>query len=401
MNILVLAQQFFPDSVGGSARVAFEQSRELVKRGFSVTAIVPKRNIKSKNKETIEGVKVRRYGTGRMHPFGQSFVDVTQSAQVIKEVVEEIKPIAVIIHQPTIGHAYTKKFDEAPVIYMFHASVPKEVKFQGITGKGGWKKIFGWAFVKWLEDIEESTLRQSDRVLVLSEYSKKLVNRIYSFTTKKTVQIPTGVDANRFKPIKAKKIVRSILGIPEDMLVLLTVRRLVPRMGLKNLIKAIKPLAKDFPELKLYIVGAGPLKESLEKTIKRAKLEDTVTLTGRVKEDDLHMFYQAADCFILSTRAYEGLGIATLEALASGLPVLGTPVGATSEILSKVDKNLLFDSAQPEAMEKGIRWFIKKGMKEKDLEKKARGLVCEQYTWEKAGDALKKIIKEEVKKKKV
>ncbi|MAG11823.1 MAG: hypothetical protein CMI52_03375, partial [Parcubacteria group bacterium] len=158
MNVLVLAQQFFPDSVGGSARVAFEQSRELVKRGFSVTAIIPKRDIKAKQKETIEGVDLRRYGTGRIHPFGQSFVDVTQSSPIIKEVVEEIKPSIVIIHQPTIGHVYTKKFDDTPVIYMFHASVPKEVKFQGITGKGGWKKIFGWAFVKWLEDIEESTL---------------------------------------------------------------------------------------------------------------------------------------------------------------------------------------------------------------------------------------------------
>ncbi len=397
MNILILAQQFFPDSLGGSARVAFEQARELADRGFKVTAVVPKRTPTAKKKETIQGVQVRRYGTGHIHALGQSYVDVTQAADLLADVMKEVQPDAVIIHQPTIGHVYTKRYEGIPVLYMFHASVPKEVKFQGITGKGGWKRIFSWAFIKWLEDIETKTLRRSDRVLVLSEYSKKLVNRIYPFTKKRTLQIPTGIDAKRFIPTKAKNIIRSIIGIPEDRFVLLTVRRLVPRMGLKNFIKAVKQLAPDYPNLKVYIVGDGPLKEPLEKLIKRMDLEDTITLTGRVKEEDLHMFYQASDCFVLSTRAYEGLGIATLEALSSGLPVLGTPVGATSEILSKLDKRLLFDSSQPEAIEKGIRWFIETGVNVKNLPKKARDLVCEEYTWTRAGDTLKKIITDEVK----
>ena len=184
MRVLILAQQFYPDSVGGSARVAFEQSRELASRGYEVTAIVPKRTSSAKKKENISGVMVHRYGTGCIHPFGQSYVDVTQSAELIDEVVADFKPDVAIVHQPTIGHVFTKRHEEIPALYMFHASVPKEVKFQGITGKGGWKKIFGWAFVKWLEEIEHKTIKRSAKVLVLSEYSKKLVNRIYTFTKK-------------------------------------------------------------------------------------------------------------------------------------------------------------------------------------------------------------------------
>lgn len=388
MKILICAQQFFPDSIGGSARVAFEQARELVKNGAEVWAIVPKMSVKAKETEVIDGIHIHRYGTGRSHPLGQSFVDVRYSGSVIEEVVQMQKPDAVIIHQPTIGYVCLKRVPHIPRIYMFHASVAKEVQFQGLTGKGGWKRLFSRVFVKWLNYIETKTIVSAGRVLVLSDYSRRLVTKLLPSVQDKTIRIATGVDTQRFKPVENKKAIRALIGIPEDRIVFLTVRRLVPRMGLENLIRAVQIVAHEYADICVYMVGEGPLFDSLTRRVKKCGLEKNMILTGRVKENDLPMFYQAADCFVLSTRAYEGLGIATLEALSSGLPVLGTPIGATKEILRAVDKRLLLESADPEDIARGMIWFIRQGILEQKLSEKARSFVCETYTWNHAGKKL-------------
>lgn len=80
-----------------------------------------------------------------------------------------------------------------------------------------------------------------------------------------------------------------------------------------------------------------------------------MSFAGLIPEADLASFYQAADCFVLPTRSLEGFGLVTVEALACGTPVLGTPVGATPEILAPLAPELLTDDASPEALARGIR----------------------------------------------
>ncbi len=74
------------------------------------------------------------------------------------------------------------------------------------------------------------------------------------------------------------------------------------------------------------------LRPEVEAEVARLGLGDAVTLTGRIDDNALVRHYQAADLFALPTQAYEGFGMVTLEALACGTPVVGTPVGATPEI---------------------------------------------------------------------
>ena len=71
------------------------------------------------------------------------------------------------------------------------------------------------------------------------------------------------------------------------------------------------------------------------------------------------MYYAAADIFIMPTKFIEGFGIATVEALAAGLPVFGTPVGGTTEILESIDSTLIFKSTDSQAMAEKIEWFLK------------------------------------------
>ena len=84
----------------------------------------------------------------------------------------------------------------------------------------------------------------------------------------------------------------------------------------------------------LALAGTGPERESLETQVATSGLGQHVHLLGRIEEARLPELYRAAHAFVLPTRALEGFGMATAEALASGLPVVATDVGATSDLLA-------------------------------------------------------------------
>ena len=86
--------------------------------------------------------------------------------------------------------------------------------------------------------------------------------------------------------------------------------------------------------------------------------------------------------FILPTKYLEGFGLVTVEALACGTPVLGTPVGATPEIIEKIDKNLLFQDTAPESIAKLIIEYLKSPDLIRNLRTKCRECVLENYSWD-------------------
>ena len=120
---------------------------------------------------------------------------------------------------------------------------------------------------------------------------------------------------------------------------LFTVRNLVPRMGLENLLEAVTMLGEEQRNLLLLIGGEGQLRPRLEELIRSRGLQDSVQLLGFVPEDQLAKYYQASDLVVLPTlRLGKGSGLVTVEAaVACGTPVVGTPVGARFKVLSTVD----------------------------------------------------------------
>ncbi|RMF93415.1 MAG: glycosyltransferase family 1 protein [Candidatus Schekmanbacteria bacterium] len=245
--------------------------------------------------------------------------------------------------------------------------------------------------------MEKYNFRKSSLIRVLSRYTSERLKKFASIDDSKIKIIPGGVNEDRFCPVNNKQMLRKKFNLPAESIIFSTLRNMEPRMGLENLIKAIKKIKNHCTSSLFVIGGSGPLKSKLENMAHSEGLSDLIIFAGYIDENNLSDFYRMSDYFLLPTVEQEGFGLVTVEALASGVPVLGTPAGATPEILSKVDKKLIFSSTEVDSLAEGIlQWIdIYKNKKEyyDEISKKGRRVVEEHYTWEKSAEKLLTIYK--------
>jgi glycosyltransferase involved in cell wall biosynthesis len=232
-------------------------------------------------------------------------------------------------------------------------------------------------------------------VIVLSEFSRGQVTEEFGVPPERVDLVPGGVDLDRFR-LGSRVAAREHLDLPRERRILLTVRRLVPRMGLEALLVAWSRVCGEtttgsragVSEARplLLVGGKGPLAETLRAQAASLGILDHVRFLGFVPDEELPIYYQAADAFVLPTRALEGFGLPTLEAFASGLPVLGTPVAATPELLRAVEPRLIFSGTDEIAIASGLRDFLDAPLPPTCAPERLRAFVEGRYDWERVVD---------------
>lgn len=167
-----------------------------------------------------------------------------------------------------------------------------------------------------------------------------------------TCTIYNGIDVDAFRrQVRAADphTVRSRLGIDPDCPLAVTVGRYSPEKRQETLIEAMARPAAD--QWALAVVGWGPLEDDLRERAREAGVADRVTVTGRVPS--VHEYYAAADAFALAS-ATEGLPVTVLEAMAAGLPVVGTRVPGTTEAVVDDETGVVVPPADPDALAAGL-----------------------------------------------
>jgi glycosyltransferase involved in cell wall biosynthesis len=107
-----------------------------------------------------------------------------------------------------------------------------------------------------------------------------------------------------------------------------------------------------------------------------------------VPREHLPFYYRSADLFLLPTLAIEGFGLATVEALASGVPAMGTRIGGTVEILKHIDDKLLFPGTDSKSLATGLERFLNDPESFHALGNRCRLEAEEKYSWEKVVDRI-------------
>jgi glycosyltransferase involved in cell wall biosynthesis len=183
---------------------------------------------------------------------------------------------------------------------------------------------------------------------------------------------PRGVDARRFRPDHASKEWRAYLsdGHPDEK-ILLYVGRLAPEKDIGRL----KTLLREIPQTRLALVGEGPARKVLEKEFRGMP----AVFTGLLRGEGLAAAYASADLFLFPSTT-ETLGIAMIEALASGLPVVAARSGAAHEVLSEGENGLLYKPGSDMEFVAAVRRVVENDALRASLSLEAR-TAAEKHDW--------------------
>jgi D-inositol-3-phosphate glycosyltransferase len=180
---------------------------------------------------------------------------------------------------------------------------------------------------------EHRVLDSADAVVVATEQEREDLVRLYGASPHKIRVIEEGVDLELFHP-GDKREARRALGV-EDENVVLYVGRIQPLKGLDILLRAMA-LLRDGANTRLMTVGGDLERDQtlgrLQTMAKGLGIRDRVTFTGAMKHTELPNYYRAADVFVLPSR-YESFGLAPLEAMACGTPVVASRVGGLTSYI--------------------------------------------------------------------
>ncbi len=274
-------------------------------------------------------------------------------------------------HFALYGLPLLDRLQSAPTVVHFHGPWAAE---SGAEGQGGLQERMKAA-------IEGLVYRRASRLIVLSEAFRQELIRRYRIPAERVRIVPGGVDTQRFHMEVGRREAREQLGWPVDRPVMVAVRRHVRRMGLEELIDAVGGVKGRHPDVLLMLGGTGPISGELRQRISEKGLEQSVRLLGRVPDEQLPLVYRAADLSVVPTQMLEGFGLITLESLASGTPVLVTPVGGLPETLMPFAPQCVFPDKTAEAMANTLDEVLR-GARTLPSEADCRAYAIGNFAWE-------------------
>lgn len=243
------------------------------------------------------------------------------------------------------------------------------------------------AVLKILDKVKNKELR--DGVDVLTAHcsaAKGFMER--ELGTKREIKvIHVGVDTTLFRPTEPKG-----KYLPEGQFKILTVARLHKYKGIEYLIDAMQ-LLQEMPEAKLYILGKGAEEVSLKRRVKRLGLERNVEFIEKpIPNYEMPFLYRGCDIYVQPS-IIEPYGIAILEAMACGKPVIGTKVGGMLDTVKDGNTGFLVDPRNAEEIAERIL-ILKDENKKGEMGISAREWVVENFDWMVIGKKYQGVIED-------
>ena len=270
-----------------------------------------------------------------------------------------------------------KRISKIPCIITLHGSDVHGLKYPGL---------------KWLN---AKVINWSDACTANSSETARMAQHI---TMKDDiVVVPMGVDP-RFLSAGLGRNVQRPSSRVEDRRILYA-GRLIDLKGVDYLIRALPAVLKEYPETRLMVVGSGPMKDALINLSTRLNLSDKVDFIDAVPREKLLEYYLSAGLFVLPSIVNdkgetEGLGVVLLEAMACGVPVVGSAVGGIPDIIKDEKTGLLARPKEPDSLaEKITRIFSESSLRRKIVENGYK-LVEENFSWDRISETFIGIYRE-------
>jgi len=230
--------------------------------------------------------------------------------------------------------------------------------------------------------------KKADFIQAISNFLSQRAKK-YGYRGKIEV-VPNGVDLLNFtKEFDAIDIqeFKKELGIASDDKVVATMSRLVHKNGIDTLIKSVK----DLP-VKVLIIGCGKLETKLKSLAQEIGVKNQILFIGYVNQRDLPRYLKLVDIFVRVSRS-EGLGTAFLEAMAAGVPIIGSKVGGIPDFLRDHETGLFAEVGNPRDLAEKIQEYISKRDMYEVIRTNGQKLVLENYGWRPIAVKMENIIR--------
>ncbi|WP_431610723.1 glycosyltransferase [Enterobacter hormaechei] len=229
---------------------------------------------------------------------------------------------------------------------------------------------------------------QGDKFICVSDFIARQALQ-HGFPESKIIQHYIGIDVNKYQP-RAKE---------DDQGIILHVARLVEKKGTAVLINAVKQVKLLNPDVKLVIIGEGPLLDGLKAQVTSLGLDQTVTFTGALPHVDVMAWMRKASMLVLpsitaKTGDAEELGMVLLEAAVTGVPVIGTQHGGIPEAIIDEQTGFLVKERDDKQLAERISFLMKDEHKRFEMGKNARIFISEKFNLSKQTIKLEKIYQE-------
>lgn len=301
----------------------------------------------------------------------------------LSEIVEEEKIEAIHCHTPeggVLGRLLGKKCG-LKVIYTAHG-------FHFCKGENPARNLV-------FKNAERYLARYTDALVTINEEDFKEASSFKLKPGGRVFQIPgTGLDIKKFRPPEEneREKFREALRIDKNIFFLVSAGELNDNKNVCSAIKAVSLLKKEAPEkyerIRFDIYGEGSLQDSLKKEIKKEGLSDRVFLRGYCKE--INKIFSAADAFIFPSKR-EGLGMAALEALSCGVPVIAADNRGSREYMKNNKNGFVCPWNDPEAYKNAIADMMDLSREEKEKMKKESRKTAEGFSKEKTAEIMKEV----------
>lgn len=372
-SILILGTGWFPKTPGGLERYIYELTQKLVL-----------------NQDRIElcGIDLpeQKNTSIKFNNLASSDSRIWQRLWSIRTNFQKIRftqPDAINLHFALYSW---------PILDLLPQNIPITFNFHG-----------PWAFeskqevknnqlsIRIKQLIEKKTYNRCDRFIVLSQAFGNILHQEYQIPWHKIHIIPGGVNINNFQNNLSRADARIKLNWPTNRPILFTSRRLVHRMGIDKLIQAVARIQPRIPEIWLAIAGRGSIQTLLQQQVRELGLENNIKFLGFLPDEQLPIAYQAADLTVMPSQSFEGFGLAIIESLASGTPVLCTPVGGMPEILQRFAPDLITESISIDSIADKLEQTIL-GKIPLPTREECRDYTVKNYDWTNIAQQIRQII---------
>jgi len=381
-RVIIFSTNYFPN-VGGAEIAVREITNRIASNQLSFTLIAPRLSRELKAEEMIGTVKVFRVGLGfSIDKWILPFFAFLKAQSLHKKNSFD-KAWSIMASQASIGASWFKmKNPKVKLILTLQEGDEEQHLLRYTFGNRTLYNIF-------VKPFHTLVFKKADIVTVISSYLKERAKE--NGVTVPIHIVPNGADVDLFDSEYSDEelvALENSLGKKDGDFFIVTTSRLVKKNAVGDTIQSLVYLPIS---VKFIVIGEGGEYNSLRSLAEVYGVAARVKFLGFIKQEDLPKYLKISDVFVRPSLS-EGFGNSFVEAMASGIPVVATPVGGIVDFLKDNETGLFCNVSHPRSIAEKVQLVRDNHSLMARIVKNAKNLVNEKYTWNAVAKEMREIF---------